>query len=310
MKINKLILLFFFLNSPRLIAQFLGIGTNNPTEILHVNGNLNVSNGAIKTNGQAGQVGQVLSMNTGGNMTWANPANLTDFKNFYSVQNANTSEYAFTWTVPTGVTKILVEVWGGGEGGNKSGIGGGGSGGDGGGYTRGIIAVVPGQIADIIIGGGGIGLGPLYNSGNSGEAGHFTNLIVNGSEIQAKGGSYGGGNATIGNNFCSNCLSFFGLEGQPGFDHSDHFEQISTTDFVRNKNFGDGGSAPYTFQSTAGLGEKSYLNLTTNVLTVMSYPTSGQVPGGGGGGCSYIATSTIANVACGNGGAGMINIYY
>jgi hypothetical protein len=307
MKINKILLIFGLIGNAQLNAQYLGIGTNTPTEILHVNGNLNVSNGAIKTNGQAGAVGQVLSMNTGGNMAWANPANLTDFKNFYSIQNANTSEYATTWTVPTGVTKILVEVWGGGAGGNKSGLGGGGSGGDAGGFSRGILPVVPGQIANIILGGGGIGLGPLFNSGNSGESGHFSNLIVNSNEIQAKGGCFGCSNASIGDNFCSGCLSSYSTDGQPGIDHSDRFEQISTTDFIRNKNFGDGGSAAYTFYNTAGLGERSYINLTSNVLSIISYSTNGQVPSGGGGGCSYASPGLYA---CGNGGAGMIIIYY
>jgi hypothetical protein len=307
MKIRAIVLFCAILFSFEMMAQFLGLNTINPTEVLHVTGNINVTNGAIKPNGQVGQIGQVLSMSSGGNMSWANPANLTDFKNFYSIQNANTSEYATTWTVPTGVTKILVEAWGGGAGGNKSGIGGGGSGGDSGGFSRGILPVLPGQIANIILGGGGIGLGPSYNSGNSGEPGHFSNLIVNGNEIQAKGGCYGCGSPTIGDNYCSGCLSNYSTEGQPGIDHSDHFEQISTTDFVRNKNFGDGGTAAFTFFNTAGHGERSYINLTSNALTIISYSTSGQVPGGGGGGCSY---ATPGFYACGNGGAGMIIIYY
>ena len=308
MKIKHLVILCLIEFSVKLNAQFLGLNTINPTEVLHVTGNINVTNGAIKPNGQVGQIGQVLSMNSAGNMSWANPANLTDFKYFHSIPGFGTSEYSTTWVVPTGVTKIMVEAWGGGAGGNKSGLGGGGSGGDAGGYVRGIIAVVPGQVATIVIGGGGIGLGPSYNSGNSGEPGHFTSLTVNGSEIQAKGGCYGCSSTTIGDNYCATCLSSFELEGQPGIDHSDRFEQISTTDFVRNKNFGDGGTAAYTFYNTAGQGERSYINMATNVLTIISYSTRGMVPAGGGGGCSFINPGS--SYACGDGGAGKIIIYY
>lgn len=307
MKIRAILLFCAILFSSEMKAQFLGLNTLIPTEVLHVTGNINVTNGAIKPNGQVGQFGQVLSMNTGGNMSWANPANLIDFKYFYSIPGFGSSEYSTTWTVPTGVTKILVEAWGSGAGGNKSGLGGGGSGGDAGGYSRGIIAVVPGQVANITIGGGGIGLGPSYNSGNSGENGHFTSLSVNGSEIQAKGGCFGCSSPTIGDNFCSNCLSSMELESNPGIDHSDHFEQISTTDFVRNKNYGSGGSAAYTFFDTGGKGEHSYINLTSSVLSIISKATDGMVPAGGGGGCSY---ATPGFYVCGNGGAGKIIIYY
>lgn len=307
MKMKRFHLLIMLIFVAKINAQFLGINTPTPTEVLHVTGNLNVTNGAIKPNGQVGQVGQVLSMNSGGNMTWANPANLGDFKYFYTISGFGTNETTTTWTVPAGVTKIMVEAWGSGAGGNKSGLGGGGSGGDGGGFTRGILEVVPGQVANIIIGGGGVGLGPSFNSGNSGEAGHFTNLIVNGKEIQAKGGCFGCSSATTGDNFCSGCLSSFDLEGQPGIDHSDHFEQISASDFVRNKNYGNGGSAAYTFNNTGGQGERSYINLTSNTLSIISTATRGQEPGGGGGGCSYASPGLYY---CGNGGAGMIVIYY
>ncbi len=285
-------------------AQRVGIGTNNPTEKLHVNGNLNISNGLLKTNGVAGQAGQILSVNNSGALAWTD---FTDFKNFQTFAGFYINETNTTWTVPAGVTKILVEVWGGGAGGNKAGLGGGGSGGDSGGYTRGIIAVTPGQIASMVLGGGGVGLGPSYNSGNSGEPGHFSQLSVGTSVIQAKGGCYGCSAADIGDNFCSNCLSSFEIEGPPGIDHDDHFEQISSTEFVRNKNYGNGASPAFAPFNTSGLGERSYINLSTSAINIISLATPGMVPGGGGGGCSY---TTGTNYPCGYGGAGMIIIRY
>jgi hypothetical protein len=70
------------------------------------------------------------------------------------------------WTCPSGVTQILVEVWGAGGGGgagvsrcigfNGCGAGFGGNGGSGG-YNRSVISVIPGQVYQITIGSGGSG---------------------------------------------------------------------------------------------------------------------------------------------------------
>jgi hypothetical protein len=57
----------------------------------------------------------------------------------------------FTFTVPTGITNLLVEMWGGGgEGGFGATVpsGGGGSGA----YSRGVIPVTPGATYQVIVG--------------------------------------------------------------------------------------------------------------------------------------------------------------
>ncbi len=69
-----------------------------------------------------------------------------------------------TFTVPAGVTQILVEVWGatGGGGGGGGGAttctgGGGGGGGGEGGYYKDIVSVSPSSTINVVIGAGGAG---------------------------------------------------------------------------------------------------------------------------------------------------------
>lgn len=56
-----------------------------------------------------------------------------------------------TWKAPPGITHVLVEMWGGGAGGDF------GQGGGGGAYSRGVVSVTPGTTYSINVGGGGGG---------------------------------------------------------------------------------------------------------------------------------------------------------
>jgi hypothetical protein len=80
-----------------------------------------------------------------------------------------------TLTVPEGVHQLWVEAWGGGGGGGDTCCSG--RGGGGGGYARALLSVTPGEVFDIIVGGGGFagvnevgGLG-AFPDGATGEAG-------------------------------------------------------------------------------------------------------------------------------------------
>ena len=99
---KKMIILFVMLNTMQhLTAQNVGIGTLTPGEKLDVNGNVNVQ-GNVKVNGVSGTDGQVLMTNNTGATVWSD---LCDFKNIASfTQNG-------TWTIPAGVTKIMIEAW-------------------------------------------------------------------------------------------------------------------------------------------------------------------------------------------------------
>ncbi|NHB69204.1 beta strand repeat-containing protein [Perlabentimonas gracilis] len=93
------------------------------------------------------------------------------------------------YTVPAGVSEIIVQVWGaGGGGGGSSNNNNGGSGGGGGGYARQVISVTPGQVIPYSVGAGGNA--GAANGGNGGDGGATTFLT-----LTADGGKGGGGNA-------------------------------------------------------------------------------------------------------------------
>lgn len=101
-------LLFNCLLSIYAFSQNVGIGNTNPGERLDVNGNINL-NGTIKTNGVDGSSGQVLMKDNNGNLVWG------DMSEFWNLATSIAAG-AGIWTVPTGVTRVWVEVWGGGGG--------------------------------------------------------------------------------------------------------------------------------------------------------------------------------------------------
>ncbi|CAZ94799.1 vacuolar protein sorting family 37 protein [Zobellia galactanivorans] len=55
----------------------LGIGTNSPSEKLHINGNVEISNGNLIARNGAGSNEQVLTTNASGETVWATPDNLS-----------------------------------------------------------------------------------------------------------------------------------------------------------------------------------------------------------------------------------------
>ena len=87
MKFVKLLVLFLFLVSFKMIAQ-VGIGTTSPSEELEVVGNIKFS-GAIMPNNDAGSSGQILTSNgSGASPTWSasmlNQSQTTAMGKFYS----------------------------------------------------------------------------------------------------------------------------------------------------------------------------------------------------------------------------------
>lgn len=77
------------------------------------------------------------------------------------------------WTVPDGISEVVLEAWAGGGGGGRGDRTGGvcGAGGGGGAYFRGMVRVTPGEVIEIIVGSGGsAGTG----DGSSGQEGHAT----------------------------------------------------------------------------------------------------------------------------------------
>jgi hypothetical protein len=75
-------------------------------------------------------------------------------------------EYIFT--VPEGVTRLHVELWGAGGGGGGGSVAFEGGGGNGGAYVRAIVAVYPGEKYRVMVGAGGAG-NPWGNGAKGGD---------------------------------------------------------------------------------------------------------------------------------------------
>jgi hypothetical protein len=114
----------------------------------------------------------------------------------------------YSWTVPSGVTSITVDVWGGGGGGGaggRSGSAGYGAGGGGGGYSQSTYSVTGGEVFNITVGAGLPGMRAnavpsnclKMNSGRTSVTGcpyAGTSSLVNtgrGISLQATGGRQG-----------------------------------------------------------------------------------------------------------------------
>jgi len=266
----------------------IGIGTQTPAEKLDVNGSINVSQ-TIKANGVAGQPGQVLSLNGNGNIVWND---MTEFKNH------RTFEYQtglITWTVPAGVTRIMIEGWGAGGGGSLGG------GGGGGGYVCGWYSVAPGNVISFNIGLRGYG-GFIQLSGGDGYATQITlpgetifayggagmSMYANFSGVIGKGGSYSVGSRGI------------GMVGEDGQATRVEYHQSNATTFLRATIGGKGGNAGNTMYTGAPGGYELFNNSPYEQVKLAD-PGKAKRPGGGGAGHFNYGT---------DGADGMVVIHY
>lgn len=180
-----------------------------------------------------------------------------------------------TFIVPTNVTRIMVEAWGGGGGGGGGATGGpgsgagGGGGGGGGGYSKGVFNVTPGASYTVCVGTGGSCLG-------DGEESSFGSLIsatgggAGGESDGVFGGAGGAGGTGVGGQ-----LTFQGGSGLFGYDP----RELEFANFAG----GNGGGAFGSNGGNGASGEPSFDGW------------DGNNPGGGGGGGG----------ACLGGGAGV-----
>jgi hypothetical protein len=141
-----------------------------------------------------------------------------------------------TFTVPTGVTHLLVEIWGGGGGAGGSGfsfnytypcacditgcgscgascLGGFGGGGGSGGYTRAVITVVPGATYNVIVGNGGQH-GQNGSNSTDGSAASDSKIVDLSGNLLVNGG--GGQGGTAGSNAAATNTCTPGVSGRPG----------------------------------------------------------------------------------------------
>jgi hypothetical protein len=192
------------------------------------------------------------------------------------------SNGAYTWTCPAGVTSAYVECWGAGGGGGGGSSTKGGEAGGGGEYAaEPAYAVVPGQVYNFTVGAGGAG-GATNNAGVSGNPSQFDNDGVFASAGAAGPGGFIGGPGGSGS---SNTIEWPG--GNGGGD-----------DTQSTGGCGGGGSGGQT-----GAGANGSLS-SSSTGAAAGAGGSGTSGNGGAGGNSGASGSNGSGPGGGGGGAG------
>jgi hypothetical protein len=215
---------------------------------------------------------QKMAVHDGTNWQYVGPAEAGQFQNMRSFPTGTQ-----VWIVPAGVTRILVEAWGGGQGGDKYRLSNsvviGAKGGNAGAYTRGFMAVTPGQSLTLTIGAGGVGGINNFAPGDGRE----TKAQSSTASILAVGGINNG--ASSSNYFGTGGALIVG--GGRGAIGTIAYGQKSATEYVLLIKCGDGGTA-YGAQAS-GAGEQFALLNSSTLLYTSGGADSGSFPGGGGG---------------------------
>lgn len=277
----------------------MGSGTFSPT----------VSNsGVLSFNGRTGAVSP-SSSDYSASMVGAVPSSAgPNYQQFTS---------SGTFTVPTGVNRIWVELWGGGGGGgggghaedyapgsgdNYEGAGGGGGGGSGG-YAFEALNVTSGQNITVTVGGGGSGGGNQTNGSSGGSSylsvgaavatggggGNQGTSPTGGIQTGGGGGGAGGYTTALGINASG------GTGGGNGSGFYGGGGGVGATQPIRGGSGGGGGSGgPIGGSGGNGTGGGS--------------PGAGG--GGGGGGGATSGGGLYSGGTGGNGGSGLVIIYW
>jgi hypothetical protein len=197
----------------------------------------------------------------------------------------------YSFTVPSGVTRLLVELWGGGGAGgtsstsytyNPNGAGGGE-------FVCGLLNVTPGQVISAVVGAGGIAPTSPGTGGNGGNTSFGTMTAIGGGGGWSQGtGGTGGVNGSVPLIACAGAIGNTGTGGGCS-GGGGGFPTVGT-----NQNSGNVSPA----QLGIVAGGKGGTGATST-----SYATSGTSPGGGGGSGTYLNNTYGKG---GDGGTGRI----
>lgn len=267
-----------------------GVGTNNPSAKLEVAGTVKITGGSPGS-------GKVLTSDASGNASWAAPDAPTCMLNSFEITNP----FAYTnFTVPAGVTKVFVEMWGSGGDGSSSGVGfvltGGGGGG--GGYASFYLNVIPGAtIQGKINSTDGVSFYTVFKySGDS-------LWCLNGEDAGSGLGVPGRGGRTIlaGLGFTNTLAPFVvnGQDGKPNEFINYTVSGSSYTDYIG----GNGGD------SYKGYGQRGQVTRVNSGGTETTKAELSVFKGTGVGG-GAITRAGGATTGDRSGGAGKISIYY
>jgi hypothetical protein len=271
-----------------------GIGTTTPTAKLEVAGTLKISNGTQGVN-------KVLTSDALGNATWQTIGTKAGYKYCKQI----TAVGAGTFTIPAGVTEVMVELWGAGSGGVTTTtlvsfvIQSQYFGGTSGGYASTVQTVTPGNNLTYTIGAGSADnvYNVIINDGGSstinfasgfltafGGGGHFSN-------------SNQPGTAKSGN---SNLPNFLTLYGNPGIPPTFRTEQTNSTDYWKIVSAGDGGRAVGFINHNVQKGSTQYI--LNNSYQYEHFEANGV--------SNYPGTGAGSNGVGKDGGDGMLLIWY
>jgi hypothetical protein len=229
-----------------------------------------------------------------------------------------------TWTVPSGVTQIYVDM-AGGEGGASYG------GGAGGAELTGALPVTPGEVLHIIAGGVG-GSGSEYSYGGGGGGGSFIYSTANQAGILAAAGGGGGQGSNTGSSAASfSTAGTAGLNGGGAGGTGGNGGQAGTagggggllSNGAASSSGGGGGQSPANGagggnggggKGAGGFGGGGGTEYNPAGGGGGGYSGGGGGNyngnnGGGGGGGSYFA-GTLTGAVNNHGGNGFVTIYY
>jgi hypothetical protein len=261
-------------SSPTTVA---GYGITDAGTVTSVTAGTGLTGGTITGTGTLNvDVGttanKIVQLDSNAKLPAVDGSSLNGLPPFANMQVFDTSG---TWTPPSGVTKVYVQVWGsgGGGGGGTALSGMGGVGGGAGAYGAAFITLSNSNTVTVTIGAGGA-------KGNSGAAGSNGNSSSFGGYISATGGSGGGYNSSTAANGGTSSATFsvpggFGLPAAA--------------------TYGGSGGVAFGGSSTPG----AYASGAT--------AANANAPGCGGGG-GY--GSTLAANAGGNGASGRVVVYW
>lgn len=289
--IKTCIVVLFALLAQQALSQNVGVGTNTPSEKLHVNGNINLD-GNLKVNGVEGQNGQVLTTNAEGKTQWAD---LSGYKNNVIFTQSG------IWVVPAGVTKITIQGWGGGGGGAV-----GGGGGSGVYLLMSNFTVAPGNQLTITIGAGGA---PPTAENLPASPGAQSVIFFNspGLTYSTPGGSAATPNrpglgTSIGVTAGQNVIY---VAGNSGENTKETYHQYDATNFVTCRQYGNGADPTMVNGLKGGKGAFWSFYHTAAATLLYTRSTSGGMYGCGGGG-----GNSGSNPWGSPGGSGTVIIHY
>lgn len=240
----------------------------------------------------AADVGKVIALASNGeSFEYKNAISTTTL--FKSIMWATPGTY--TWTVPAGVTQLVLYGGGGGGGGNSNfGLAGGGAE-----CALGtVLAVTPGETITIVVGAGGAGAAAGYTAqgGTPIPGGDGENTTISGSfgTITLHGG-YGGGKD---GKFDPGAL------GGPGGETGGLPAQYNTIDGYMQRMGGIGGNSLFGNGGLPGM----YSNNPSWATKRDGRPGIGFSSGGGGG--DHVFNGTTLSTAGGSGAKGFICLTY